>query len=79
MAVFSPGAVVPVLLSAYGSRRGFAAGRASLASVAAIGKPVMGGFLLLVAALAITGTDKLIEGWMVRHLPDWLVDLTTRF
>jgi hypothetical protein len=46
--------------------------------MAAAAKPIMGGLLLLVGALTMTGTDKAIETWMVDHMPDWLVDLTTR-
>jgi hypothetical protein len=29
-------------------------------------------------ALALSGTDKTIEAWMVDHMPGWLLDLTTR-
>lgn len=78
MLMFSVGAVVPVLVLAYGSRRALTSHPTSLAAVAAIGKPVMGVLLLLVGVLVFTGTDKIIEAWMVARMPDWLVDLTTR-
>ncbi len=78
MLMFSIGAVVPVLVLAYGSRRALTWHPVSLATVAAVGKPVMGGLLVLVGVLAFTGTDKTIEAWMVARMPDWLVDLTTR-
>lgn len=47
-------------------------------SSATIGQPVTGAVLLLVGALALTGADKAIEAWMVDHMPEWLLDLTTR-
>ncbi len=78
MLVFGVGAAVPVLALAYGSRRALAGRRAWLGSIASAGKPIMGALLLLVGALAMTGTDKVIEAWMVDRMPDWLVDLTTR-
>jgi cytochrome c biogenesis protein CcdA len=78
MFVFGVGAVVPVLALAYGSRRALVGRRAWLRSMATAAKPIMGGLLLLVGALTMTGTDKAIETWMVDHMPDWLVDLTTR-
>jgi len=78
MLCFGIGAVVPVLGIAYGSRRVLAAREASLARVAAFGRPVMGVLLLLVGVLTFSGTDKAIEAWLVAQMPDWLVDLTTR-
>jgi hypothetical protein len=44
-----------------------------------VGKPLMGGALLLIGVLTVTGTDKVLEAWMVDHMPDWLLTLTTRF
>jgi cytochrome c-type biogenesis protein len=79
MLFFGIGAVVPVLVLAYGSRRLLAAREISLARVAAIGKPLMGVLLMLVGLLTLSGTDKTIEAWLVERMPDWLVDLVTRF
>ena len=79
MLAFGIGAVVPVLVFAYGSRRTLAARRRELGRIAGVGKPVMGVALLLISALAITGTDKVVETWMVNHMPEWLLALTTRF
>jgi hypothetical protein len=66
-----------VLAIAYGSRRALGGGGAALARVAAIGTPVMGAFLLLIGVLAITGVDKHVETWLVDHMPEWLINLTT--
>jgi cytochrome c biogenesis protein CcdA len=78
MLVFSVGAVVPVLLIAYGSRRMALGPRPAMARVAAVGKPLMGALLLMVGALTFTGRDKAIETWMVDHMPAWLLELTTK-
>jgi hypothetical protein len=34
--------------------------------------------LLLVDTLTLSGADRAIEAWLLEHMPDWLVDLTTR-
>jgi cytochrome c biogenesis protein CcdA len=78
MFVFSVGAVVPVLVLAYGSRRMALGRHAAMARVAAVGKPLVGTLLLLVGALTFTGRDKAIETWMVNHMPAWLLELTTK-
>jgi len=44
----------------------------------AVGRPLIAAVLLFVGALALTGGDKVIEAWMVEHMPQWLLDLTTR-
>lgn len=78
MLVFSVGAVVPILLLAYGSRRAIAQRGARLATLVAIGKPLMGALLISVGVLALTGADKVIETWLVDQMPGWLLALTTR-
>jgi cytochrome c-type biogenesis protein len=78
MLVFGVGAAVPVLALAYGSRHALLGRGARLAGLAAVGKPLIGGLLFFVGALALTGTDKAIEAWMVDRMPQWLLDLTTR-
>ena len=79
MVAFGIGTVVPVLIFAYGSRHTLAARGRELGTIANVGKPVMGGALLLIGAFAVSGTDKLLETWMVDHMPEWLLALTTRF
>jgi cytochrome c-type biogenesis protein len=77
MAAYSVGAVVPVLLLAYGSRR--LVGRPDrLARVARVGKPAVGALLLVVGVLSVTGVDKALETRLLDLMPAWLVDLTTR-
>ncbi|MBR9970388.1 cytochrome c biogenesis CcdA family protein [Magnetospirillum sulfuroxidans] len=72
MVVFALGAASPLLMLAYG----LASWRRHLAGFAARAKPVMGGLLLLVAVLALSGGDKALETWLVSVMPPWLVALT---
>ena len=78
MAAYSLGAVVPVLLLAYGSRR-LAARPDRLALVARLGKPAVGVALVLLGMLSVTGGDKVLETRVLDAMPAWLIDLTTRF
>jgi hypothetical protein len=35
--------------------------------------------LLVIGALTVSGTDRMVETWLVDRMPEWLVALTTRF
>ena len=78
MLVFGVGAVVPVLAVAYGSRHALLGHHVRLATLAAVGRPLIAVLLLVVGALTLTGGDKVVEAWMVERMPQWLLDLTTR-
>jgi cytochrome c-type biogenesis protein len=77
MASYSVGAVVPVLLLAYGSRR-LVARPDRFARITRIAKPAVGVLLVLVGVLSVTGGDKVLESRLLDVMPAWLVDLTTR-
>jgi cytochrome c-type biogenesis protein len=77
MAAYSVGAVLPVLLLAYGSRRLVARGD-RLARLTRLGKPAVGALLVLFGVLSITGGDKALETRLLDLMPAWLVELTTR-
>lgn len=79
MLLFSLGATLPLMALAYGSRQALASRKAALARAGRHGKPILGGVLVLVGALVAFGVDKLIEARLTALMPDWLVDLTTRF
>lgn len=79
MALFSLGATAPMLALAYGSRSALPGRRDSLARLAKSAKPVMGGVLMTMGVLIISGLDKTIETGLTAAMPLWLVDLTTRF
>ena len=78
MATFSLGAVTPILVLAYGSRRAIFARRDVLSRAALIAKPLMGAALVGVGAFVLTGLDKIVEASLTRAMPDWLVTVTTR-
>jgi cytochrome c-type biogenesis protein len=77
MLAFGIGAVTPLLLLAYGSRQVLLERRKQVLSVAQAGRWVMGGVLLAMGLLVITGLDKHVEALLVSLSPDWLIELTT--
>ena len=79
MFMFGLGAALPMSLLAYGSRAAIGNKRKSMAMMGHRGKQVMGTGLIFVGVLVITGFDKSLETLMTRHMPNWLVDLSTRF
>lgn len=79
MLLFSLGATSPMLALAYGSRHAMQSRRERMARLAKLAKPVMGGALLAMGVLIVSGLDKLIEARLTNAMPSWLVDLTTRF
>jgi cytochrome c biogenesis protein CcdA len=79
MLFFGLGASLPLLALAYGGRASLRRRQAALRQAAGIARPLVGGALLLTAALVLSGGDKLIEAALVRVMPDWLTGLTTRF
>jgi len=78
MAMFSLGAVSPILALAYGSRQAIATRRNLLARTSRIAKPLMGAALVSIGVFILTGFDKVIEASLTRAMPDWLVTVTTR-
>ncbi|MFZ6801059.1 cytochrome c biogenesis CcdA family protein [Undibacterium sp. Di24W] len=79
MFMFGLGAALPMSVLAYGSRAAIGNKRKSMAIMGHRGKQVMGMGLIFVGALVITGFDKSLETLMTSHMPNWLVDLSTRF
>lgn len=78
MVAFAIGTVAPLLIVAYGSRHRRVVPARGLGTIARLGKPLMGVALLFIGALTITGTDKFVERWLVDHMPQRLLALTTR-
>lgn len=77
--VFAVGAAVPLLLLAMLSGASLRAWSRRLASGASWGKPVLGIVLTTIGLLVVTGLDKVLEAWLTSAMPQWIVDLTTRF
>ena len=78
MVSFGFGAATPILALAYGSRQAIFARRDWLARVSRIGKPLMGATFVGIGAFVLTGLDKIVEAFLTRAMPDWLVTVTTQ-
>ena len=79
MLFFGIGAMLPMLALAYGSRHTLARRRERFARFGRAAMPVMGGLLLAIGVSVLSGFDKQVEAALLNRMPDWLVDLTTRF
>lgn len=79
MGVFGLGAAAPLLALTYLSRQQATRLRTKLLTAGKLGKVLMGGMLVLLAASILSGADKSVETWLVEKSPAWLTELTTRF
>ena len=79
MGIFGVGAALPVVVLALVSRTAMMSMRGKLMQAGKAGKVALGGIMVALAALIITGADKPMESWLVDQSPAWLTNLTTRF
>ena len=79
MAAFGIGAALPLLLVGMMSREALARWRDRMLAAGRGGKALMGGLLIAVGALVLSGLDKRLEAILVALSPDWLTALTTRY
>ena len=79
MFAFGIGSALPLLAIGMMSREALARWRSRLLAAGSGGKIVMGGFLVAIGALILTGLDKRLEAILVEASPAWLTDLTTKF
>jgi cytochrome c biogenesis protein CcdA len=79
MAAFGLGIAAVLLVIATATRGFLTRWRGTLMRTGHGGKRVLGALLVLVAALILTGGDRLFETWVVGISPDWLTNLTTAF
>ena len=77
MALFGLGAAAPLALIGLASREALVKWRGRMLRAGSTGKYVLGGALLLVGLLILSGLDKQVEAWAVEHSPSWLNWLTT--
>ena len=80
MAFFSFGAASVMLALAYGTREALASRKAALMafSTSGKGKLIFALIFLAMGLMILLGIDKAIEAAIVRIMPAWLVDFTTR-
>ncbi len=79
MVAFGLGTAVPLLVVGSLSRQALVRWRGRMMSAGKMGKLILGGGALAVAALILTGADHALESALVAASPAWLTDLTTRF
>jgi len=79
MLFFGVGASIPLLFAAYASQKAFSRSRDRLMSAGSSGKKILAAVFLLVGIAVWFGLDRRLEAWMLDLLPEWWIDLTTRF
>lgn len=79
MFAFGIGASLPLLLIGALSHKTLAAWRTHISRIGNGLKAALGGALVVLGSLVVTGMDKLLETALVDISPSWLIDLTTRF
>lgn len=79
MAIFGIGAGLPLILLGALSRQVMMNVRGKLFAAGKFGKQALGGIMLLIGFMILTGFDKQVEAFLVGISPDWLVSLSTRF
>lgn len=79
MFIFGLGAAVPLAALGTLSREAFLRWRGRLAATGQSGKMLLGGALIVIGLLVLTGFDKRLETALVEASPAWLTALTTRF
>lgn len=79
MLAFGLGAALPLGFLGLASRHALLAWRGRLNRAGGVARIVLGGTLIVIGGLILTGLDKRLEAALVEAAPDWLVDLTTRF
>ncbi|CAB1370453.1 cytochrome c biogenesis CcdA family protein [Denitratisoma oestradiolicum] len=77
MGLFGLGAGVPLVVLGLLSRQAMTRIRGQLLSAGRVGKQLLGGIMLLLGGLILSGADKAFEAWVVELAPDWLISLTT--
>lgn len=79
MLVFGIGAALPLVGIGMVSRQALMRWRNRLLTGGKSAKTVLGGLMIILGVLIISGVDKQLETILVDASPSWLTDLTTRF
>lgn len=79
MLLFGLGAALPLILIGSLSRATLHQVRGRLLLTGRFGKYVLGAIMLALGVLIATGTDKVVEAWILDRTPEWLTVLTTRY
>ncbi len=79
MTAFGIGAAAPLVALGTLPRERIVSLRARLGLAGRAGNRILGALLVLAGVFVATGLDKRVETTVLDAMPDWLVDLTTRF
>jgi cytochrome c biogenesis protein CcdA len=79
MLAFSLGAGLPLLAIGMLSRQALGRWRGRMLETGQKARKLFGIALLLIGVLVLTGADKGFEKWALDAMPDWMVNLTTRY
>jgi cytochrome c biogenesis protein CcdA len=79
MFVFGIGASIPLILIAYGSSSLIKQHTKSLQNLYTWTKIIMGLFILTYSLLLLTGWDKNVESIILNILPEYIINLTTKY
>ncbi|NTS78371.1 sulfite exporter TauE/SafE family protein [Catenovulum sp. SM1970] len=71
MMAFGIGTAIPLVLIGYYSGKRLA----TIRNVGQFGKYILGGTLILLALVIITGLDRVLETWALEILPDWVTSI----
>jgi cytochrome c-type biogenesis protein len=78
MLAFGIGTALPLLALATLSREALLRWRGSLLNASSALKSALGGLLIAVGLLTLSGVDRIVQAALEGAMPDWLLDLTTR-
>ena len=79
MALFGLGATLPMIVIGLLTRQQFSANKERLLRFAYWSKRIMGGSMLLIAALVLTGWDKQLEAYLLEQLPESMVEWSVKY
>jgi cytochrome c-type biogenesis protein len=79
MFIFGLGAGTPLVILGSVSRATMMKLRGKLMSAGKTGKYLLGGIMVLLGIMILTGLDKTFEAWVLSVSPQWLTELTTRY
>ena len=77
MLLFGLGASLPIVILGMLSREAMQRVRGKMASIGNTGKKILGGIMLVLGVLIISGLDKHLEAALLNISPDWLIRLST--
>jgi cytochrome c biogenesis protein CcdA len=77
MLLFGLGASLPIVILGMLSREGMQRVRGKMANIGNTGKKILGGIMLTLGVLIISGLDKQMEAALLNIAPDWLIRLST--